>query len=63
MQGNGLAPPNEKETSFSNNQEKDIFTGVVTVEYETREGSGKFDKDFKFTHGQLVNISLPYFPN
>ena len=54
MQGNGLAPPSEKETSFSN-QAKDIFTGVVTVEYETREGSGKLDKDFKYTQGKLVS--------
>ena len=54
MQGNGLAPPSETETSFSN-QDKDIHTGIVTVEYETREGSGKIDKDFKYTQGMLVS--------
>lgn len=34
-----------------------IFTGDVTVEYETREGSAKAGKDFKYTQGFLVSNS------
>ena len=30
-------------------------TGVVAVDYETREGSAKPGKDFKFTQGTLVS--------
>ena len=37
------------------------FNGVVKVEYETREGSGKAGKDFKYTTGILVRgiLDLP----
>ena len=41
------------ETSFTNG--KDVHTGVVSVEFETREGSGTFDHDFTFTQGTLVS--------
>ena len=54
---NGAAPK-MGETSFMNGAGgggKDQHTGVVSVEYETREGSGKFDHDFKFTQGTLVS--------
>ena len=49
LQGNGLIPAMESDSS------KDIHKGVVTIEYETREGSGKIDKDFKYVTGVLVS--------
>ncbi|ELU01061.1 hypothetical protein CAPTEDRAFT_224088 [Capitella teleta] len=48
--GNGKLTPIENETAFNERSE----FGVVSVEYETREGSGKFDKDFKYTNGTLT---------
>ena len=30
-------------------------SGVVSVEYETREGSAKFGHNFEYTHGKLVS--------
>ena len=32
-----------------------MHKGVVSVEFETREGSAKIDKDFKYTAGSLVS--------
>ena len=59
MQGNGLIPGDE-ESSFSGKKDEpqtvNEHSGIVTVEYETREGSGKVDKDFKFVSGTLVSL-------
>ncbi|CAD5124084.1 DgyrCDS12389 [Dimorphilus gyrociliatus] len=55
----GLKNEEEKETSFQNGVIKPcmdgelVHKGVVSVEYETREGSAKFDKDFKPARGTL----------
>ena len=43
----------EKETSFSTSG-KPVHTGIVSVEFETREASAKYDDDFKYTSGTLV---------
>ncbi|OWF47929.1 sodium/calcium exchanger 2-like isoform X3 [Mizuhopecten yessoensis] len=43
--GGKVAPSSESEQTF---------TGDVTVEYETREGSAKAGKDFKYTQGFLT---------
>ncbi len=50
----------EKETSFTT-QDKDVHTGIVGVEYETREASAKFEADFKYTQGTLVRFSQVFF--
>ncbi|XP_077988867.1 sodium/calcium exchanger 1-like [Glandiceps talaboti] len=34
--------------------EDDLITGVVTVDFETRDGSAKRDTEYKFTQGKLV---------
>ena len=47
----------EKETSFST-QNKFEHTGIVSVDFETREGSAKIDKDFKYTQGTLVSTYM-----
>lgn len=47
-------PPVENETSFSEGEQTGY--GKVSVEFETREGSGKFDKDFKYTQGTVVSV-------
>ena len=60
VSSNGKMTPVEKETSFTDSPNKSNSVsskqnyGVVSVEYETREGSGKIDKDFKYTQGTLV---------
>ncbi|XP_064647544.1 sodium/calcium exchanger 1-like isoform X2 [Lineus longissimus] len=41
-------------------QGHDEITGVVTIDYETREGSAKFDKDFKKTTGTLIFMENEY---
>ena len=54
----GMAPVEmDSETSFINKalEDTNIIKGSVAVEYETREGSGKVDKDFKYTQGKLVS--------
>lgn len=33
-----------------------VFEGTVSVEFETREGSGKAGKDFKYQTGVLVIV-------
>ena len=38
-----------------------VFEGTVTVEFETREGSGKAGKDFKYQTGSLVSSYDKYF--
>ncbi len=57
--GNGLTPVEKdtnKETSFSTSQQASRnHSGVVSIQYETREGSGKIDKDFTYTQGKLVS--------
>lgn len=48
----------ENETSFNNepvDTESFLHKGVVSVEYETLEGSAKVDKDFKYAGGKLVS--------
>lgn len=47
----GAGPPSDKEAALP---EKG-HTGVVSVEFETREGSAKIDKDFKYLQGTLVS--------
>ena len=58
---NGRAKSGKNDTAFTKvnpkvepGTGKDEITGVVTIDYETREGSAKFDKDFKKTSGTLV---------
>lgn len=34
--------------------EDNTVTGVVAVQWETREGSAKLNRDFKFSSGKLV---------
>ena len=36
-------------------------TSVVTIEYETREGTAKHGKDFKYVSDKLVTLSLTSF--
>ena len=52
-QVNGGVAKGEKETSFSTSG-KPVHTGIVSVEFETREASAKYDDDFKYTSGTLV---------
>ncbi|KAK2143511.1 hypothetical protein LSH36_835g00039 [Paralvinella palmiformis] len=54
-QKKGGSQTSENETSFVNNN-----FGTVSVEYETREGSGRFDKDFKYTSGKLTFTEEEY---
>ncbi len=54
-QANGGVPTGEKETSFAGAEK--VHTGVVSVEYETREASAKYDDDFQYTHGTLVILT------
>ena len=35
-------------------------SGVISVDYETREGSGKMRKDFKHATGTLVSTCIRY---
>lgn len=58
INGNGVAVvKTEKETSFSV-ADKEEHTGVVSIDFETREGSGKIDKDFKYAQGTLVSACV-----
>ncbi|XP_013418432.1 sodium/calcium exchanger 2 isoform X2 [Lingula anatina] len=53
----------DTETTFlgpPDDGEEDVIKGEVTVEYETREGSGKLDKDFKYTKGSLTFAANEY---
>ena len=54
--GNGVHK-GDVETSFVSPTSDQAHTGVVSIEYETREGSGKIDKDFKYAHGHLVSTA------
>ncbi|XP_061162803.1 sodium/calcium exchanger 2-like isoform X6 [Saccostrea echinata] len=44
----------------SKNNMEQVFEGTVTVEYETREGSGKAGKDFKYRTGVLTFKDTEY---
>ena len=52
LTGNGVVK-SEKETSFSDKTAE--HTGVVSVDFETREASAKIEKDFKYVHDTLVS--------
>ena len=62
VRANGKLTPVERETTFNekgpSKSSANGSYGVVSVEYETREGSGKFDKDFKYTQGTLVGSTV-----
>ena len=36
-----------------------VVSGVISVDYETREGTAKFYKDFKYAAGTLVSHFKP----
>ncbi|XP_062616648.1 sodium/calcium exchanger 2-like isoform X6 [Saccostrea cucullata] len=44
----------------SKNNMEQVFEGTVTVEFETREGSGKAGKDFKYRNGTLTFKDTEY---
>ena len=58
MQGQTNGVSNGKlETSFIN--KPGAMNEVVSVVFETREGSAKFKRDFQYTTGVLVSAVLP----
>lgn len=44
------------ETALVDDTQKTENTDVVAVQWETREGSAKLNRDFKFSSGKLVRL-------
>ncbi|XP_074650756.1 sodium/calcium exchanger 1-like [Tubulanus polymorphus] len=52
--GDAMLSSNPKMSDIVPNGKEIVVTGRVSVDFETREGSAKYDKDFKKTSGTLV---------
>ncbi|CAH1797885.1 unnamed protein product [Owenia fusiformis] len=62
---NGVSNGKTTETSFTNPisttaEEDEMVKGTVSIDFETREGSAKINKDFKYTQGSLVFSETEY---